>query len=127
VLGITSFRPFPMAQVREALTGVRRVVVLEKAFSVGIGGIVSSNLRAAVEGLPLQVRTVIAGLGGRPITTMSLHTLLDRAGGAGLEPLEFLDLDHGLVDRELARQLTGRCSGPAAENMLRDVGGRAER
>jgi pyruvate ferredoxin oxidoreductase alpha subunit len=128
VLGITSFRPFPMAQVNAALTAVRRVVVLERAFSVGIGGIVSANLRAAVEGLPIQVRTVVAGLGGRPITTSSLHALLDRAvDGAGLEPLEFLDLDHDLVDRELARQRTDRRSGPAAENMLKDVGVRTAR
>jgi pyruvate ferredoxin oxidoreductase alpha subunit len=122
VLGITSFRPFPTAAVRAALEGVRRVVVLEKAFSVGIGGIVSANLRAALDGLPVETRTVVAGLGGRPITTASLHGLLDRAGGPGLEPLEFLDLDHDLVDRELARQRAGRRSGPAAENILKDLG-----
>ena len=124
VLGITSFRPFPMDQVREALAGVRRVVVLEKAFSIGIGGIVSSNLRAALDGLPLEIRTVVAGLGGRPITIASLHAMLDRAvgEGGGLEPLEFLDLDHDLIARELARQQTGRRSGPAAENILKDLG-----
>jgi pyruvate ferredoxin oxidoreductase alpha subunit len=120
VLGIGSFRPFPMAAVRAALEGVRRVVVLEKAFSVGIGGIVTSNLRDALAGLPVEIRTVVAGLGGRPITTTSLHAMLDRADD--LPPLEFLDLDRDLVDRELARQRTGRKSGPAAENILKDLG-----
>jgi pyruvate ferredoxin oxidoreductase alpha subunit len=120
VLGIGTFRPFPMAAVREAVTGVRRVVVLEKAFSVGIGGIVSSNLRAALDGLPVQIRTVVAGLGGRPVTSSSLHDLLDRADT--LPQLEFLDLDRDLVDRELARQRAGGRSGPAAENMLKDLG-----
>jgi pyruvate/2-oxoacid:ferredoxin oxidoreductase alpha subunit/pyruvate/2-oxoacid:ferredoxin oxidoreductase beta subunit len=38
VLGIQSFRPFPLAAVRTALQGARRVVVLEKSFSVGLGG-----------------------------------------------------------------------------------------
>ena len=120
VLGIGSFRPFPMAAVRAALEGVRRVVVLEKAFSVGIGGIVTSNLRDALAGLPVEIRTVVAGLGGRPITTGSLHAMLDRADS--LPALEFLDLDHDLVDRELARQRSGRRSGPSAENILKDLG-----
>ena len=48
VLGITSFRPFPSDAVREVLQGAKRFVVLEKAFSVGIGGIVSSHCRPAV-------------------------------------------------------------------------------
>ena len=120
VLGIGSFRPFPMAAVREALAGVHRVVVIEKAFSVGIGGIVSSNLRSALDGRPVELRTVVAGLGGRPITTASLHALLDRA--EKLPALEFLDLDHDLVDRELARQRAGGRTGPAAENILKDLG-----
>ena len=38
---------------------------------------------------------------------------------ADLGPLTFLDLDHALVDRELART-----SGPHAENMLSDLAGR---
>ncbi len=120
VLGIGSFRPFPMAAVRWALEGVTRVIVLEKAFSVGIGGIVTSNLRDALEGVPVQVRTVVAGLGGRPITKASLHALLDRADT--LPALEFLDLDRALVDRELARARTHQRTGPAAENMLKDLG-----
>ncbi len=46
-LGIGSFRPFPLDAVREALAGAQRVVVLEKALAVGIGGIVSANVRMA--------------------------------------------------------------------------------
>ena len=49
-LGITSFRPFPLEQVRAALSGAERVVVLEKALAVGIGGIVSANVRMALSG-----------------------------------------------------------------------------
>ena len=67
MLGITSFRPFPLESVRDALAGARSVVVLEKALAVGIGGIVANNVRTAVAGLAIDVRTVIAGLGGRPI------------------------------------------------------------
>ena len=122
VLGITSFRPFPLDAVREALAGAKRVVVLEKAFAVGIGGIVSSNVRTALAGQPTANYTVVAGLGGRPIGKDSLHTLFEQAGRDELEPLTFLDLDHELVERELARERANRRSGPSAENMLRDVG-----
>ena len=48
--------------------------------------------------------------------------MLDAAVTDTLEPLTFLDLDHDLVNRELGRTRAGRKSGPAAENMLRDLG-----
>ena len=74
-LGITSFRPFPLDAVRAALGGCQRVVVLEKALAVGIGGIVSANVRMALSGIALHGYTVIAGLGGRAITKASLRRL----------------------------------------------------
>ena len=126
-LGITSFRPFPLEQVRAALAGARRVVVLEKALAAGIGGIVSANVRMALSGIRLHGYTVIAGLGGRAITKSSLRALFGRAARDALEPLTFLDLDQDLVDRELARTAQRRRSGPAAENMLRDLGAVASR
>jgi pyruvate ferredoxin oxidoreductase alpha subunit len=121
-LGITSFRPFPLDAVRAALSGCQRVVVLEKALAVGIGGIVSANVRMALSGIALHGYTVIAGLGGRAITRASLRELFLTASRDGLEPLTFLDLDTELVGRELARVAASRQSGPAAENMLRDLG-----
>ncbi|AZQ39476.1 pyruvate ferredoxin oxidoreductase [Streptomyces cyaneochromogenes] len=121
-LGITSFRPFPLDAVRKVLGGARQVVVLERALAVGIGGIVSANVRTALSGIQLDGRTVIAGLGGRAITKASLHRLFDDAIAGRLEPLTFLDLDTGLVERELARMARTRRSGPSAENILRDVG-----
>ncbi len=122
VLGITSFRPFPLDAVRAALSGCQRVVVLEKALAVGIGGIVSENVRMALSGVDLHGYTVIAGLGGRAITRDSLRRLFQVAAKDELEPLTFLDLDTVLVGRELARVAANRQSGPAAENMLRDLG-----
>jgi pyruvate ferredoxin oxidoreductase alpha subunit len=122
VVGIVSFRPFPMAAVRVALRRARRVVVLEKALAVGIGGIVSANVRMALAGIQLHGYTVIAGLGGRPITIASLSALFADAAADRLQALTFLDLDRDLVDRELRRMGASRASGPHAENMLRDVG-----
>lgn len=119
VLGIVSFRPFPTEALREALAGISRVIVVEKAFSVGIGGIVGAHLRPALPDGGVSFFEVIAGLGGRPITKRSLHKMIDQAARDDLEPLTFLDLDQELVDKELAREAESRQSGPAAENLVR--------
>jgi pyruvate ferredoxin oxidoreductase alpha subunit len=126
-LGITSFRPFPLDAVRAAVGSARRVVVLEKALAVGIGGIVTANVRMATAGLTQNGYTVIAGLGGRAITRASLRDMLRQAGRDELAPLTFLDLNTDLVRRELDRAAAARRSGPAAENMLRDLGAVASR
>ncbi len=122
VLGLKSFRPFPMQEVRAALARAERVVVLEKALAVGVGGIVSANVRMALSGIQLHGYTVIAGLGGRPITKASLRSLFEDAAADKLAPLSFLDMDWGLVNAELARIGASATSGPHAENILRDVG-----
>jgi pyruvate ferredoxin oxidoreductase alpha subunit len=121
-VGITSFRPFPLDALRAALGHAERVVVLEKALAVGIGGIVTANVRMALTGATLHGYTVIAGLGGRPITKASLRELFQQASQDRLEPLTFLDMDWEIVNRELARMASSRRSGPSAENMLRDSG-----
>ncbi|OHC62494.1 MAG: pyruvate ferredoxin oxidoreductase [Rhodocyclales bacterium GWA2_65_20] len=122
VLGITSFRPFPLDAIREALKGCKRFVILEKSLAVGIGGIVATNVRLAVTGLGLKGYTVVAGLGGRAITKKSLHALFIRAARNELGPLTFLDLDWEVINRQLERERLTRRSGPAAESMLRDLG-----
>src|SRR5215207_589690 len=86
VLGLTSFRPFPLDAVRTALAGARRVVVLERALAVGIGGIVAANVRMALSGISLHGYTVIAGLGGRAITKASLRRLFADAVADRLKP-----------------------------------------
>jgi len=122
VVGITSFRPFPLDAVRAALGHAQRVLVLEKALAVGIGGIVSANVRMALAGIQLHGYTAIAGLGGRPITKASLRGLFRDAAADRLQALTFLDLDWELVNREVKRMAATRSSGPHAENMLRDLG-----
>ncbi len=123
-LAISCFRPWPLEEVRAALQNATRVVVVERAFAVGVGGIVGQNVRLALSGLPIEVYDVVAGLGGRSITQASLRTLFDDvvAGRMEMRKLHFLDLDVSLVERELAREHAGIRTGPHAENMLRDLG-----
>ena len=122
VLGITSYRPFPINAIREATANANRIVVIEKCFAVGIGGIVSRDVRSAVRNRPQPVLTVVAGLGGRAITKASLNKLLLEAIDEKLELLTFLDLDWDIVNRVLDREKKQRRSGPVAEGILRDIG-----
>jgi pyruvate ferredoxin oxidoreductase alpha subunit len=121
-LAICSFRPFPLAEVRATLRDAKRVVVLEKSLAVGLGGVVSDGVRKALSGIALHGHTVIAGLGGRAIPKKSLVELIERAATGELSALNFLDLNWGVVKRELARASSQRRAGPAAEAILRDVG-----
>jgi pyruvate ferredoxin oxidoreductase alpha subunit len=124
VLGLTAYRPFPNDSVADLLSDATRVVVLERAFATGVGGIVTADVRAAAP--QLFCHTVVAGLGGRPITSASLRAMLLDAEVGGLEPLTFLDLNRDVVDRELARAGAVRRSGPTAENVLQAIrGGRS--
>jgi len=121
-VSICSFRPFPSEELHAVLQHAKRMVVLEKSLAVGIGGIVSHNLRMALSGIALHAYTVVAGLGGRAITKDSLRKLFDKALKDDLEALTFLDLNQEIVNRELEREKQARRSGPSAENILRDLG-----
>jgi pyruvate ferredoxin oxidoreductase alpha subunit len=128
-VALKSFRPFPLGELRAALEHAERVVVLERAFAVGVGGIVSANVRTALAGLPTHANTVIAGLGGRAITRRSLRTMLAQAIAGELGELHFLDLRVDVVERELTRSGIGSAGdgdgarpGPHAEAILRELG-----
>ncbi|WP_103062078.1 pyruvate ferredoxin oxidoreductase [Actinomyces qiguomingii] len=115
LVSLTSFRPFPDAAMARALAGAKRVVSLERAFSLGRGGIVEEDLRRVLwgRGSELVLTTVAAGLGGRDITADSLAEVLRRAHRGELAPLEFLDLDENAIAAHLAA-LGPRTEGAAS-------------
>ncbi len=96
-LGITSYRPFPSAVIRERLQHAKRVIVLERAFAVGIGGVVDADIRMSLMGLDIAQNTVVAGLGGRAITRASLRDIIAKSIAGDVEPLTFLDLNEGMI------------------------------
>ena len=121
-VGICSFRPFPLAALRDSLQHAKRVVVLEKCLAVGLGGIVSDGVRKSLSGIQLNGYTVIAGLGGRAITRESLKQLFLDAAADELEQVTFLDLNAEVVAGELEREKQTRRTGPTAEAILRRLG-----
>jgi pyruvate ferredoxin oxidoreductase alpha subunit len=78
--------------------------VLEKNIAVGMGGVLSSDVREALGVDAPPMHTVIAGLGGRAITRASVQRAIEQAQAGTLEPLHFLDLDGRLVEREIAKE-----------------------
>lgn len=120
-VSICCYRPFPLADLRAALTDTRRVVVIEKSLAPGIGGILSTDVRTALAGSHIPIVTAIAGLGGRAITKSSLRGLFEAAQAGKAGELLFLDLNSQLIERHLERERERRRSGPAAENLLSDI------
>ena len=121
VVAVKCFRPFPVAAVREALKGAKRVVVVERTLAVGSGGVLSRDVMVALEGLSVEEYCVIAGLGGRAITKKSLKEVFRKALEGMLPRLSFMDLDMELVNRQLAREKAARKTGPLPEALVRDA------
>ncbi len=119
---LRSFRPFPTAALREAVSRAKRVIIFEKCLAVGIGGIVSNNVRMALSDSDIRSYSVIGGLGGRPVVRESLRRLFADGVADRLDPTHFLDLQEEIVNRQLERSHSGHRPGPDAENILRDIG-----
>lgn len=73
------FRPFPFDEIRRALSGAKKIAVVDRNVSVGLGGIFASEIGNALmelENRPLMYR-FIAGLGGRDITPETFEEVID--------------------------------------------------
>lgn len=126
ILSLRSFRPFPAEAICQALKNAKQVIVFEKSFAVGMGGILASEIHmAAQRHAPthsVKISSVIGGLGGRTITKKSLAEIVKQAKTGDLAAEVFMDLDEDIVSRELKRQQQAPASGSIAENILRDKG-----
>jgi pyruvate ferredoxin oxidoreductase alpha subunit len=118
-VSICAFRPFPLVALCDLLEGAKRVICVEKSLAPGLGGVLASNIRMALRGHTMPVYTVIAGLGGRPITRKSLAEVFGRAARDSLDDVTFLDLNWEVVHQQLDRAREIRQSGPIAENLLK--------
>jgi pyruvate ferredoxin oxidoreductase alpha subunit len=127
VAAVTTFRPFPEQALGLALEGAHRVVVIEKAFAVGGRGILGAQVEALVSDRGTRTYTVVAGLGGRPIPEASLRRVFGEAIRGELGAVSFLDLDRGVVDRELARRAEDPRREPSATRVGRAAAEHAAR
>ncbi len=81
LLRLRFVRPFPAAIVRQILSSAKKIIVLDRNLSPGIGGIIFQEVKAALynEAHRPPIYGFIAGLGGRDITTETIHMIFEEA------------------------------------------------
>jgi pyruvate ferredoxin oxidoreductase alpha subunit len=96
---VTSYRPFPVAQIYAALKDIPRVAVLDKAVSLGSYAPLAVEIKAAFFGrkkAPKVISSFVAGLGGRDITKDSIKEIFSLLT-AKERTCEFIDLKPELL------------------------------
>jgi pyruvate ferredoxin oxidoreductase alpha subunit len=81
-------RPFPRERIREILAGKRGVAVIDQNLSVGMGGVLYSEIASALHGLPDAphvMNSFIGGLGGRDIRADEFYEMASVTVGAVAE------------------------------------------
>ena len=73
------FRPLPRDQLRQLLEGRRAVAVIDQNLSMGMGGVLYSELCMALYGCGQQplMASYIGGLGGRDISQQEFFRILE--------------------------------------------------
>jgi pyruvate ferredoxin oxidoreductase alpha subunit len=101
LLKLTSFRPFPARQIYEALKGVPKIAVIDRALSLGSYAPLEMEIKAVFSGRkksPQGISSFIVGLGGRDITADSIKEIFRLLGAK--ERSEFIDLKPELLKEE---------------------------
>ena len=72
------FRPFPTETLRIALGGGRTLIVMDRNFSPGLGGMLHQELKAALYGLdnPPPLHGIMVGVGGVNVTPTKMQELV---------------------------------------------------
>lgn len=97
LIKLRAFRPFPVEALRQACAGLDTLIVFERAFSPGGGGIVAAEAKAALYGRDMpRVFSFTAGLGGRDISLDAYPRLMQAIETAG-DDLQFFDLKPDLL------------------------------
>jgi len=98
VMKIRTYRPFPKDEIYKALNHVKEIAVLEKAVSLGYGGILVNEVKSVFYGKPKtpKINGFVVGLGGRDITVDTIHQVIREAVKAATEE-KFVGLNEALI------------------------------
>jgi pyruvate/2-oxoacid:ferredoxin oxidoreductase alpha subunit len=79
LLKVRLFRPFPKELMRQALSGVAKVAVIDRNISFGLGGIFAQEIKSALYNVHQRpaIFGFVAGLGGRDITPAVIRQIID--------------------------------------------------
>jgi pyruvate ferredoxin oxidoreductase alpha subunit len=99
---LRAMRPFPVEAVQAACRGLRELVVLDRALSLGAGGIVGAEVRAALSELPSppRVHNFALGLGGRDMPLEIYPRLLDSIAAGKAARFSIFDADLNKLPEE---------------------------
>jgi pyruvate/2-oxoacid:ferredoxin oxidoreductase alpha subunit len=88
LLKVRLFRPLPVEALRAALAGVPEVLVLDRNYSPGHGGVLHQELRAALYGMPdaPRIHGYLAGVGGVNVSPQKIAEFVRMAGGSTARP-----------------------------------------
>ena len=105
LLQLRCLRPFPHSALRDACAGLTDLVVVERALSPGLGGIVGTEVRAALNGFDdaPKVHNVAVGLGGRDVPIEILGRIVESIPALSRESFRIFDLDPNHLPEEQAR------------------------
>jgi pyruvate ferredoxin oxidoreductase alpha subunit len=95
LIKLRSMRPFPIDALKDACAGLQRLIVLERALSLGAGGILGSEARAALSETPSppHVFSFAAGLGGRDIPLGIYPRMLEASKSEDCARFTIFDLE----------------------------------
>lgn len=79
---IRSFRPFPLAEIKKALNGIKAVAVIEKSASPGSTPPLYTEMRAALKDCDTKINDFVVGLGGREVDEARIKKIISRIGQA---------------------------------------------
>jgi pyruvate ferredoxin oxidoreductase alpha subunit len=102
LIKLRAFRPFPIDALQQACRGLSDLIVLDRALSLGAGGIVGAEVRAALSELasPPRVHNFAVGLGGRDVALSLYPRLLEAARAARPARFAVFDLEPDKLPQE---------------------------
>ncbi|MEA4956820.1 Pyruvate synthase subunit PorA [bioreactor metagenome] len=75
LLKIRVYRPFPKEEIQKAVQNAKKVAVLDKNISFGVGGALYNDIKAKVD---VEAYDFIIGLGGRDITPNYIEEVVEK-------------------------------------------------
>jgi len=88
LLKVRLFRPLPIDALRAGLAGVPEVLVLDRNYSPGHGGVLHQELRAALYGMPdaPRIHGYLAGVGGVNVPPEKIAEFVGMANASEAQP-----------------------------------------
>jgi pyruvate ferredoxin oxidoreductase alpha subunit len=96
---VKTFRPFPRAAICKALSGAKRIAVIEKGGSFGAGGIMTPEIKDVLydAGVRAPVSGFCVQLGGREITADGIKEIIARVTKGEQVAYEYFGLKQAIL------------------------------